>query len=356
MRPRASGRTAADLARHGSRRLALACIPLSFHASGARDRHADGGRIPAGRRGAVEAFPFPFVHRVTLVIQGIPPADSEEGRSVLRDVSAALRKEPGVAGVLSRLDWVDPIFLGRDGGTFVVAGLDPGGAPVETLIPRLRVRSDELQARLRGRYPAARMQWTGETPLNFDLRKASADDARSAELRILPVTLLLLLVAFGSLVAALLPLFVGWLSISVTMGCAALLARHLHLSILVKNVATMLGLGVGIDYALLMVSRFAKRSRGRATRRRPPRSRPVGGAAGSSRRVLGRPRLRRPPRGARRRAAFDRGRGPPRGGRDLLLSITVLPVLLRLSSGSASGRGAPLRAEDRELCHRPRRP
>ena len=72
----------------------------------------------------------------------------------------------------------------------------------------------------------------------------------------MPVTLVLLLLAFGSLVAALLPLGVGLLSISMALGAAALLAHYLQLSILVQNLATMLGLGLGIDYALLMVSRF----------------------------------------------------------------------------------------------------
>src|SRR5271165_7367818 len=72
----------------------------------------------------------------------------------------------------------------------------------------------------------------------------------------MPITLLLLLLAFGSLVAALLPLGVGVLSISMAMGACALLVHYLHLSILVQNLATMLGLGLGIDYALLMVSRF----------------------------------------------------------------------------------------------------
>jgi len=57
-------------------------------------------------------------------------------------------------------------------------------------------------------------------------------------------------------VAALLPLGIGILSISMALGAAALLANYLHLSILVQNLATMLGLGLGIDYALLIVSRF----------------------------------------------------------------------------------------------------
>jgi RND superfamily putative drug exporter len=62
--------------------------------------------------------------------------------------------------------------------------------------------------------------------------------------------------AFGSLVAALIPLAVGQLAIATTLAITGFLAARWHLSILVQNLATMLGLGLGIDYALLMVSRF----------------------------------------------------------------------------------------------------
>jgi RND superfamily putative drug exporter len=73
---------------------------------------------------------------------------------------------------------------------------------------------------------------------------------------VIPATLALLLVAFGSLIAALIPLAVGELAIATTLAITASLAQRWHLSILVQNLATMLGLGLGIDYALLMVSRF----------------------------------------------------------------------------------------------------
>ena len=101
-----------------------------------------------------------------------------------------------------------------------------------------------------------KLELTGEIPLNFDIRKASADDVRRGESLAIPATLALLLVAFGSLVAALIPLAVGQLAIATTLAITGLLAAALPLSILVQNLATMLGLGLGIDYALLMVSRF----------------------------------------------------------------------------------------------------
>ena len=113
-----------------------------------------------------------------------------------------------------------------------------------------------LQNQLRGRYPAVKLELTGEIPLNFDIRKASADDVQRGESLVIPATLALLLVAFGSLVAALIPLAVGQLAIATTLAITGFLAQRWHLSILVQNLATMLGLGLGIDYALLMVSRF----------------------------------------------------------------------------------------------------
>ncbi|HUJ80352.1 MAG TPA: MMPL family transporter, partial [Candidatus Acidoferrales bacterium] len=133
---------------------------------------------------------------------------------------------------------------------------DPHDETVEALVPKLRAKADWMEDQLRSRYPDIKLEITGESPLTFDLRKVSADDVKHAEERAMPVTLLLLLLAFGSLVAALLPLGIGVLSISMALGAAALLAHYLHLSILVQNLATMLGLGLGIDYALLMVSRF----------------------------------------------------------------------------------------------------
>jgi RND superfamily putative drug exporter len=135
-------------------------------------------------------------------------------------------------------------------------GLASTDGPVESLVPVLHARANALQNQLRSRYPAVKIELTGETPLNFDIRKASAADVRHGEGLVIPATLALLLLAFGSVVAALIPLAVGQLAIATTLAIAGFLALRFHLSILVQNLATMLGLGLGIDYALLMVSRF----------------------------------------------------------------------------------------------------
>jgi RND superfamily putative drug exporter len=236
----------------------VALLPFSFHSERHMETatHVEGSEAETVRQELVGRFHSPFVDRVVVVVQGLPPADSEEGGEALTTIEAGLRDEPGVSGVVSYLELPDSIFLGNGGGTFVLVGLSSTGGPVESLVPKLHERVNSLARQLRVRYPGAKLELTGELPLNFDIRKASADDVRRGESLVIPATLVLLLVAFGSLVAAVIPLAVGQLAIATTLAITGLLAQRFHLSILVQNLATMLGLGLGIDYALLMVSRF----------------------------------------------------------------------------------------------------
>ena len=238
--------------------MALALLPFSYKVERRLETavHIKGGESEKVDLELAQRFQSPYAHRVVLVISGIPDPDSAEGADALGFLTSSLRSVPGVSGVVSSLDWPDAMFTGDNGGALIIVGLDPHDESVEALVPKLRARADWMEGQLRSQYPNIKLEITGETPLTFDLRKVSADEVNHAEERAMPVTLLLLLLAFGSLVAAPLPLGVGLLSISMALGAAALLAHYLHLSILVQNLATMVGLGLGIDYALLMVSRF----------------------------------------------------------------------------------------------------
>jgi len=238
--------------------MALALLPFSYKVERRLETavHIKGGEAEKVDRELAQRFQSPYAHRLVLVISGIPDPDSAKGADALGFLTTSLRSVPGVSGAVSSLDWPDPLFTGNNGGALIIVGLDPHDETVEALVPKLRARADWMEGQLRSQYPDIKLEITGETPLNFDLRKVSADDVSHAEKRAMPVTLVLLLLAFGSVVAALLPLGVGVLSISMAMGAAALLAHYLQLSILVQNLATMLGLGLGIDYALLMVNRF----------------------------------------------------------------------------------------------------
>src|ERR1700723_1038682 len=236
----------------------IALLPFSFHAERRLETatRVEGSQAEIVRDELATRFHSPFVDQVVLVLEGLPPAGSDQGGQALQTIVAALRDQPGVSGVVSYLDLRDPIFLGRGGGSFVLVGLTSTSGPVESLVPGLHQLAISLENQLRGRFPAVRREPSGEIPLNFDIRKASAADVHRGESLVIPASLVLLLVAFGSLMAAVIPLAVGQLAIATTLAITGFLAQRWHLSILVQNLATMLGLGLGIDYALLMISRF----------------------------------------------------------------------------------------------------
>jgi RND superfamily putative drug exporter len=237
---------------------ALALLPFSFHAERSLETatRVEGSQAETVRDELTNRFRSPFVDQVVLVVEGLPPADSDEGAQALATIVAELKDQTGVSGVVSYLDLRDPIFLGRGGGTYILIGLASSDVPVESLVPGLHQLARSMEGQLKSRYPSIKLELTGEIPLNFDIRKASADDVRRGESLVIPATLALLLVAFGSIIAALIPLAVGELAIATTLAITGFLAHRWHLSILVQNLATMLGLGLGIDYGLLMVSRF----------------------------------------------------------------------------------------------------
>src|SRR5256712_10667471 len=97
---------------------------------------------------------------------------------------------------------------------------------------------------------------TGFPALDHDVRTISAEDTERGEQRALPLTLAVLIVAFGALVAAALPVLVGLLAITIALGLVTIAARYTPMSVFVLNITTMVGLGVGIDYSLLIVTRF----------------------------------------------------------------------------------------------------
>jgi RND superfamily putative drug exporter len=217
-----------------------------------------GGSEAAGvERTLATRFASPFARHAVLVASGVPAPGTPAGNEVLRAVVTAVERVPGVTGTLSYLNVADTVFLGaRALGTYLLVGLDPAGSRPDALVPPLRAATERLSATLRQAYPQAALRWTGEIPINFDLRRTSAEESARAEQRVLPLTLVLLLLAFNAVVAALLPLVAATLAIAITLGAAVLINTAWPLSILLQSIVSMIGFGVGIDYALLTVSRF----------------------------------------------------------------------------------------------------
>ena len=104
--------------------------------------------------------------------------------------------------------------------------------------------------------PGFAVDVTGPPAVFEDIQLATSADLRRAESIGIPAALIVLALAFGTAVAAGIPLVVGGVAVLATLGLLWMLAHQVPLSIFVLNIATMLGLGVGVDYALLAVSRF----------------------------------------------------------------------------------------------------
>ena len=101
------------------------------------------------------------------------------------------------------------------------------------------------------------MEIVGERTADYDFEELSGQDLREGELSIgLPAALLVLLLVFGSLLAGLVPLLLAILSIVVAIALAALVGQAVDLSFFMVNMITGMGLALGIDYSLFILSRF----------------------------------------------------------------------------------------------------
>src|SRR5581483_4793939 len=104
--------------------------------------------------------------------------------------------------------------------------------------------------------PDLKMIVAGPPIFYADIVKLSASDLRRAETVAFPIAAAVLVLVFGSVVAAGVPLVIGGASVLITIALIALIAQFREMSIFVLNVTTMLGLGLGVDYALFMTNRF----------------------------------------------------------------------------------------------------
>jgi RND superfamily putative drug exporter len=99
-------------------------------------------------------------------------------------------------------------------------------------------------------------QLAGQATLNADFTKIAEEDARKGESIGLMVALIVLVVVFGAIIAALVPIGIAIVSITIALGITALIGQLVDFNLFVANIISMIGLAVGIDYSLFIVSRF----------------------------------------------------------------------------------------------------
>jgi putative drug exporter of the RND superfamily len=97
---------------------------------------------------------------------------------------------------------------------------------------------------------------TGEPIIVQDLNIASQEDLAKAEMIGLPIALIVLVLAFGGLIAASIPIVIGVVSILTTMGVVFFFSYGTDLTIFILNIVPMIGLALSIDFALLLINRY----------------------------------------------------------------------------------------------------
>jgi putative drug exporter of the RND superfamily len=175
-------------------------------------------------------------------------ARSEEYQSAEDEALEPLRNMEEIHSVTTYADTNDQRFLSEDGNkTYALVGFDVSVAETQSLVDEVRrkVRSEELTTYV-----------TGPSAVYLDITNASAEDIRRAEKYAFPLALVILVIAFGTLVAAGIPILIGGVSVLTALAALYFLAGVYDMSVYVLSIATMLGLGLGIDYALFAVSRF----------------------------------------------------------------------------------------------------
>jgi RND superfamily putative drug exporter len=213
-------------------------------------------------------FPESLSDFFALTLEAPAPFDNGRPQLVLDSLTRVLQHEPYIRSVVSWPVTHDSTFVSRDHRiTFLVLALTVTESDtVANLVEPVReIVATTLRTFHDGDQYTAHL--TGRSPLDLDVRHVSAEDSKVGEARLLPLTLVILILAFGALVAAALPLIIGFLAIAVSLTIIGLLTRVTPMSIFVLNMTTMIGLGVGIDYSLLVVTRFREELR-RGHRRR----------------------------------------------------------------------------------------
>ena len=202
--------------------------------------------------------------------------DSPQFRALGVRLASELRGIEGVAAVQSRGGPVSLVSSDRHAALVQLSVADADYA--DALIAAVE-RADES--------PDFAVAVTGEKTRESDFNELSQDDLKSGELQFgLPAALIILLLVFGGVVAGLVPLLMAMFSIVVALGLTALVAQGFELSVFVVNMLTGMGLALGIDYALFIVSRYREERGGAgrsSTRSRPPGERRAGPCSSAAR-------------------------------------------------------------------------
>ncbi|WNI24711.1 MMPL family transporter [Streptomyces sp. ITFR-16] len=227
-----------------------------FAGSGVADRMGSGGwQAPDAEstyatKALEREFPASQPNLLLLVDSGTASVDDPAVAAEAARLTERLAAEKDVVGVGSYWQDKAPALRAEDGRQALIAARIEGDdkATGEVL--------DRIAPAYRGAHGPVDVSIGGPVAVQHEMQTIIQDDLLRAEMIALPVTLLLLVMVFGSAIAALLPLGVGIVAILGTNAVLRGITEFTDVSVFAQNLTTALGLGLAIDYALFIVRRF----------------------------------------------------------------------------------------------------
>ncbi len=223
--------------------VALALVATSLHGLSSQGKVVGNPESTKAKAAIARAFPGVVASEkqdVIVVTSRRYAVDSPQFRSFGRRLAAVLRATGEVRGSRS-------VAVSPDRHSALVAvhiRSDSGARPVEQAVEN--ANGDAFQVGI-----------TGYHTTGYDFGKQSQTDLEKGELAFgLPAALIVLLLVFGALFAGLVPVLMAILSIIVALGLVAILSLEFSLSVFIVNMLTGMGLALGIDYSLFVVSRY----------------------------------------------------------------------------------------------------
>lgn len=191
------------------------------------------------------------VPNMTLVISAKDGSvDSTAAREAGQKLAAKLRNEPAVADVRSYWDDQSPVLRSKDGSQALILARIAGNAT------EARKAIGELSSAYAVETGVIKTQVGGRDEVFRQVGAQARQDFLRAEMFILPAMALLLFIVFRRLSAAFATLGIGIFAVFGTLALLAALLPFVEISTFASNLTLVMGLGLALDYSLLMISRF----------------------------------------------------------------------------------------------------
>jgi uncharacterized membrane protein YdfJ with MMPL/SSD domain len=214
---------------------------------------AESGVGESGRadKAAFNALPKKAEESVLVQSKTLTASDPQF-KSAVTDVAARLRKTEGVNHVVSPYSAVNPSAVSADKHSALVDFELPGDSETTTksVSPALATVAAVAKA-----HPGLRIEQFGDASIQKALVDKDNQDLGKAALLSLPITLVILVLAFGSLIAAGVPLLLAMSSVLAAMGLVGVISHLSPVSSVINEVILLIGLAVGVDYALFYLKR-----------------------------------------------------------------------------------------------------